>query len=155
MNARCAGPSSTHFSLLKCTAASCKKLFAGITQSPQKELVGKVNSGAGGFSIPAREYWQPSFPVCSHPSPHGCFCLHPHAPTCDGCTVVVCCSPGGHVKSSCYGLFCVLKSMWLLFTVKALLGSCVSLKSVLTQLDSRVVVCFFDVCIASTHLTFV
>lgn len=59
------------------------------------------------------------------------------------------------MKSSCYGLFCVLKSMWLLFTVKALLGSCVSLKSVLTQLDSRVVVCFFDVCIASTHLTFV
>lgn len=32
---------------------------------------------------------------------------------------------------------------------------CVFKKSVLTQLDSRVVVCFFDVCIASTHLTFV
>lgn len=31
LNAHCAGPSSTHFSLLKCTATSCKKLFAGIT----------------------------------------------------------------------------------------------------------------------------
>lgn len=152
MNAHCAGPSSTHFSLLKCTATSCKKLFAGITPSPGKELVGKVNSGAGGFSIPAREYWQPSFPVCSHPSPHGCFCLHPHAPTCDGCYLLL-----SWRSCEIILLWIILCPEEYVVTVysEGSFGQLCVLKSVLTHLDSRVVVCFFDVCIASIHLTFV
>lgn len=154
MNAHCAGPSSTHFSLLKCTATSCKKLFAGITRSPGKELVGKVNSGAGGFSIPACEL-ATLFPcVFTSLTP---WLLLPASP-CPYVRWMYC----GHLLLSWRS--CEIILLWIILcpeeygvTVysEGSFGQLCVLKSVLTHLDSRVVVCFFDVCIASIHLTFV